>query len=1185
MYLKKLELHGFKSFPNSTKIEFNDGITSIVGPNGSGKSNISDAIRWVLGEKSAKNLRGGKMEDVIFAGTDLKKPLSFAKVSLVINNEDSKLNIDTEEISITRKMYRQGDNEYFINNKLCRLKDIYELFMDTGIGKEGYSIIGQGRIDEILSGKPEERRLLIEEAVGIVKYKNRKKEAENKLEKERSNLELIENTLNELEKQVMPLKEDSKKAKIFLNFKEQLKKVDINIYIRDIDEFNVQINKVKKDLNLIENDLYDTNQHRILEKQKMQLNKIKFDQTKKKVDNNKKSIVENRLQTEQKYNDIKLFEEQIKNILENINRIEKEVKELRQKNNLITTENNRLLLVKKRMDIEIEEKTESLNKNEQTVNKFKDKLNIYEEELKDFTNKINEKNELLSKFKYNIEINKNKITDKKTSKTQIDEEVINLKKSLEEKSNKLIDVEKEIHKTNNSILNFKNELEKTLEQVEKNNNELNCELAKKNNLTTELQTMMTKIKLLNDYKEQYEGYYYSVKSILKQSKKGELQGVYGTVGELLFVEKKYELAIETALSSRMQNIIVENSNNAKNCIDYLKNNKSGRATLLPLDVIKQSKPYNKINLILKEDGVLGIAKNLISYEKQFESVYSNILERVLIVDNLNNAIKINKKYNSEIKIVTLDGDVLSVGGSMTGGSTNKKSSNLLGREREITELKTKSYAVKQQLDDINKIVSKKQNEVKLENEKIENINNNIQQKIILLNNKEQQKNISMKIIQDIKNDITKKENLCNNQEEEIKGFDEYIVENEKSYSITLSEIENIQKQFDKYKIEIEEKNKDNENLLNVVYDEKLQLSELQLKHSSILDKLKASNELEKEQSNKIKMINDKIVEYNDLINSKKIDIKNSEGDIVNLKEEKNNLENSAEENLKLSKTIQEEISLLDKNIDVLAEDIQSLEKNKIKTQFTIDSLDEKNRKSYDELWTNYNLTYNKSKLFYDENLKYNNLQKDKIKLKTKIKNLGNININAIDKYKEVSERYEFLLAQRNDIILAEEKLGLIINDLSEMIENQFKEKFEIICENFNEVFKEIFGGGFAKLILTDEENILTSGIDIEAKPTGKSLKNINLLSGGEKALTAIALLFAILKMKPSPFCVLDEIDAALDENNVTILAKFLKSFAINTQFIMISHKKGIMEISDIIYGVTMKEQGISSLLSIDFDKI
>ncbi len=1185
MYLKRLELHGFKSFPNSTKIEFNNGITSIVGPNGSGKSNISDAIRWVLGEKSAKNLRGGKMEDVIFAGTDLKKPLSFAKVTLVIDNEDKKLNIDTEEISVTRKMYRQGDNEYLINNKNCRLKDIYELFMDTGIGKEGYSIIGQGRIDEILSGKPEERRFLIEEAVGIVKYKNRKKEAESKLNKERNNLELVENTLSELEKQVAPLEEQSEKAKIFLDLKEKLKKAEINIYIRDIDEFNVQINKIKEELSLIENDLYDTNQHRILEKQKMQLNKIKFDETKKKIDKNKKNIVENRVETEQKYNDIKLFEEQIKNIIENTNRLEKEIKELQQKNNVVTTESDRLLLDKKRLNIEIEERTLSLNQNEEKVNEFKEKLNTYEEKLKTFTVTIKEKNELVSKIKYDVEINKNKKEEKEKNSIEVSEEITLLKKSFKENETNLTEINDEIKIINKDVLILKNDLEKILDELRVNNNKLNLSVDEKNKLAHEVQRVATKEKLLNDYKTQYEGYYYSVKSILKEAKKGMLQGVNGTVGELLKVPKEYELAIETALSSRMQNIIVDNSNDAKACINYLKKNKSGRATLLPLDMIKKSNPYNKIHLILKETGVLGVAKDLIKYDEKYETVYSSILERVLIVDNLNNAIAINKKYNAEIKIVTLEGDVLSVGGSMTGGSINKKSSNLLGREREILELQEKEKMLKSQLDVINNTIANKQKIISMKNEKISEINYNIQQKIILLNNKEQEKNISVKINEDIASNINKKENVYTVQKEEIKTFEKNIKENETLYNTTLNEIEKLQNSFNKHELSIQEKNKDNENLVTVVYNEKLQINELQLKYETILDKINNNNEIEKEQSNKIKAINYKITEYSDAINEKESSIKNCEADIINLGEEKKLLEAEVKESSQLCKEIEEEIKELDKNISTLAEDIQSLEKNQIKTQFAINNLDEKNRKSFDELWNNYSLTYNESKQFYDEALNYNNLQKNKLKLKNSIKDLGNINVNAIEQYKEVSERYNFLLAQRNDIILAEEKLGLIIDDLSSMIEKQFKENFKIICENFNEVFKEIFGGGFARLILTDEENVLSSGIEIEAKPTGKSLKNISLLSGGEKALTAIALLFAILKMKPSPFCVLDEIDAALDDNNVVILANFLNSFAINTQFIMISHKKGIMEISDIIYGVTMKEEGISSLLSIDFDKI
>ncbi len=1185
MYLKRLELQGFKSFPTLTKIEFNEGITSIVGPNGSGKSNISDAIRWVLGEKSAKNLRGGKMEDVIFAGTDLKKPLSYAKVTLVIDNKENMLPVETEEVCVTRKLYRSSENEYFINNKGCRLKDIYELFMDTGIGKEGYSIIGQGKIDEILSGKSDERRLLIEEAVGIVKYKNRKKEAESKLQKERANLELVENTLEELEKQVKPLEEQSKKAKIFLEIQEQLKKAEINIFIRDIDSFNDEIEKVKNQLSLIEKDLFDLNQERILQMQKAELNNIKLNQTKKVIETNKKNLVENRVQTEQKYNDIKLFKEQIKNIEENQNRLNLEENSIHKKINIFDVEYTRLILEQKTLSNSLNEKETELEQNEKILNNLKSELEKYEEEVIKFNADIDKKNKKLIDLKYKIDINSDRKNQFNLATSKVNEEILTLKNAIIEKNKVKDDLTNVIDELTIDLQNLKDKVSIELDEVRNMQESHRALTNDKNNLQNEFNSVSTKEKLLKDYENQYEGYFYSVKFILQEAKKNMLQGVLGTVGELISVDEKYETAIEIALGSRMQNIVTNNSQSAKECINYLKKNKKGRATFLPIDMIKPISKYKNYNNILKEKGVIGIAKDLIVYDSKYENIYSSLLERVLIVDNLDNATYISKKYNSEIKIVTLVGDVLSVGGSMTGGSINKKSSKLLGRAREIEELTQEKEKIYKQLQLKQSEIEEIEKRIFNKNEDIKNFNDEIQKNSILLNNKQQERNSELKSINEIEENILSKNNSILNEQKELDNINESINNSKREYENTEEELIKLKQTFDEYKNNVNDTIKNKDDKVNKVYSLKIEFNELNLKAKSLEDNVKINLQNVEEQKEKLLNIQNTKEEYEISIVNKKENIKQSEIDIENYKNEKVDLEKLIKEDKEKSQVLENEIHTLREKTVSLAEEIQALEKNQIKVEYNIKNLEEKNRKSYDEMWDNYNLTYNNSKEYYDETLNYNKLQKDKLRLKDKIKSLGNINVNAIEQFIQVNERFKFLSSQRNDIVETEQKLDEIIQELSTMIEDKFKENFNVICKNFDDVFKDIFGGGFAKLILTDETNVLTSGIEIEVKPPGKSLKNISLLSGGERSLTAIALLFAILKMKPSPFCVLDEIEAALDDNNVYILAEFLRKFSENTQFIMISHKKGIMEISNIIYGVTMKEQGVSSLLSIDFDNI
>lgn len=1187
MYLKRLELTGFKSFPEKIKLEFNKGITAVVGPNGSGKSNISDAVRWVLGEQSAKNLRGAKMEDVIFAGTENRRPLSFAEVALTIDNEDKALNIDYSEITIKRRVYRSGESEYQLNGTFCRLKDIHEMFMDTGIGREGYSIVGQGKIEEVLSSKGEDRRLLFEEAAGIVKYKARRYEALNKLEKERQNILRVEDILSEIEDKIGPLEEQSKTAKKYMLLAEELKLTQVNIFVNEVEGVAEKIKDVDHDI--FNANIQITEQNKAKEEISFKIGDLKKKEAccETKIQETSNLLSDLRSDTEQSENDIVLSEEKINHILSNIDSIEKFI----QDTNFSIAENKGILSSIHNEKIVHTDHLESLKKelNEKSLEfeGFSSIMTEEEEKIEAFNASIIENMNLLSDIKGEIQKTEGLYEQLELRKENLSSEKNNILSTLKEQERSKVEFEKEINSGENRILNIKRILETlSKEKIDLSQNKNLCknELSKTNNA---LQALSSRLKVLSELEDNYEGYYKSVKNILlhKKNNENELKGVIGAVGEILKVKEGYETAIEIALAAAVQNIITETEEDAKEAIDFLKRSNSGRATFLPLTAIKSASKITN-NSILEENGVVGIAKDLVEYHTRFENIFSSLLERVIIVDTIDTGIRLSKKYKNSFKIVSTKGDLFSIGGSITGGSINQNSGGIFTRNREISDLKDKIKSLKATEEKLNHnliSINKQLEAIFSQEEENKNIIHSLEIEMISCNHKLSQaeenilslnKNLNALIAED--KSMMDKIIEVNH---DIRNINQAKAAIEENINSIKNEISQIQKSVSIRKLEKDEK-------LSKITDLKVEISSLEEKIKSSDDNMKRI-EADIAQSEASILKNEADAEDKKLIiKEKETEIAGLEEKIRKLKENHASLSNELiilqnnRQSLKLK--IEETEKLLIEKSEVLSNLKNELSRLEMKKEH----INEQLRVLYDTMWDNYEITYNQASKYERLDYGLNKLQSNERRLKAEVKALGNVNIGAIEEYKLLKERYDFLTAQRDDILDAEEKLKDIIAKLSTLMEEQFASHFKIISDNFNTVFKEMFGGGKAYLRLTDEDNLLESGIEIIAQPPGKNLQNLSLLSGGERSLTAIALLFAIFKMKPSPFCILDEIEAALDDANVYKYADYIRTLQKNqnnTQFILITHRKAVMENADILYGITMQEQGISKLVSVKLE--
>ena len=1178
MYLKSIEVQGFKSFANKIVFDFHNGITGIVGPNGSGKSNVADAVRWVLGEQSAKQLRGAKMEDVIFAGTQNRKPVGFAYVAITLDNSDHALPVEYDEVTVSRRVYRSGESEYKINGHSCRLRDVTEMFYDTGIGKEGYSIIGQGQIDKILSGKPDERRELFDEAAGIVKFKRRKSAAIKKLENERSNLVRVNDILSELEKQVGPLKQQSEKAKEYLNYKTDLKKYDVNAFLLETDRIRKETAELNGRLKIVDDDLENSKSEYDNTKSEYEAAENQLNDINAQIDENSQTVSALELENQKLQGEINVFTEQIKTFnankqlhSERLLDIEKDkqnknnsVKKLREQYNDLNTElseyNDKLAAINdtaKALNAEIEGISGQIDNRQNS---------IYDNLTEQST--IKAENQKFVTMLEQLEIKKSELTShiiKGKSDESAQKQVIkSLTAELDNAVGKLEDINNSIEESNTSVTQLKAEIA-----------EKNSELDK---LTQNYHREKSRLESLINITERYDGYGNSIKKIMEL--KDSNPGILGVIADIVKVEKQYETAIETALGGTIQNIVTDKEATAKELIGYLKQNKLGRATFLPLNAIHARNTLEN-EACINEKGVIGVASNLVRVSFEYEGLAKYLLGRILVVDNIDNALLIAKKYKYTLRIVTLEGEQLNPGGSMTGGAF-RNSSNLLGRRREIEELKQSVSNTNKQITQEKAAVADLRNQVAKYREALDSYNKllretHIRKNTIDVNLKQADLKLS-EIIASYGDDI-----------KEQASIDSEILKISESRNQVSGNLNLLDNQNEAARKEIENLGKTLEAKKSEEAAVALKIENLKISHSSIEQKASFINEnierlckeldnLEEEKTS----IQEKIGETKELVSAKQADIelvKNS----IEQSERKITAIGEKLEDLRAAKgKVNASHKEFFKKREELNEKIILLEKDSMRLHNQYDRLEESYDSLVDYMWNEYELTYSYAlELKSDELNNINDIRKQINILKAAIKKLGDVNVNAIEEYKSVSERYEFMKTQHDDMIEAEESLMKVIEELDEGMRAQFTAKFEEIKVEFDKVFKELFGGGRGTIELVEGEDILEAGILIISQPPGKKLQNMMQLSGGEKALTAIALLFAIQNLKPSPFCLLDEIEAALDDSNVGRYANYLHKLTKHTQFIVITHRRGTMSAADRLYGITMQEKGVSTLVSVD----
>lgn len=1178
MYLKSIEVQGFKSFANKIVFEFHNGITGIVGPNGSGKSNVGDAVRWVLGEQSAKQLRGSNMQDVIFSGTENRKPLGFAYVAITLDNSDRKLAIDFEEVTIARRVYRSGESEYLLNGTSCRLKDVHELFYDTGIGKEGYSIIGQGQIDKILSGKPEERRELFDEAAGIVKFKRRKATAWKKLEDEKQNLLRVTDILTELEKQIGPLEKQSEIAKTYLKKKEELKVLDVNLFLMEAKRIEDQSKELEGKLSIAEKDLEDT-------KDSYENTKIEYDKLEKDIEELDAKVDEYR----NKQNESGILSRDIEG---KMNVLKEQIHSLKQSEEHLQERKNAI-------HAEIQSKTEQkadFTAQKEDINRQLDEMDDLQTNAADVMLEIQTK---IAALNSQIDENKNEIFEllnERAStkgkmqrydtmleqitlqKAELSQKLLKVKSEESEQEELLNVYNNELEQISNVIIKLNNENKENEDKVKAIQEELTALNQKKSDALGAYHTGKSRLDSLINITEKYDGYGNSIRRIMER--KEAVKGIIGVVADIIKVEKDYEIAIETALGGSIQNVVTEDEETAKHMIEYLKTNKFGRATFLPLTSIGNKNTFNQENA-LKEKGVIGLACHLVSTDEKYQGLSKYLLGRTLVVDSINNAIALARKYSYSLRIVTLEGESLNPGGSMSGGAF-KNTSNLLGRRREIDELKEDTIHLLKEVESIQEDIDLKKTSRLTSYEEIDRLKKELQEQYLLqntakmnVNQAEEKKNNSVLLFQELK-----KESL--EIEQQIKSISEGKAqiqveltaseEKEKEYELAIAKAGQFLEEERAKEIQFSKKSSD----IN------LEFANLNQKNEFILENIRRINQ----ESNKL---HTELEQLTTNIESSKEDIVGKEEEIKILQDkaaETERVYQECQEKLKQFVSTKEELTSNHKGFfsrrEELSNRISLLDKEVFRLTNQKEKLEEASESQINYMWEEYEITFGLAMKMQNE--EFDNpveLKKNITGLKEEIRKLGDVNVNAIEDYKNLSERYLFLKEQRDDLVESEETLLKIIEELDIGMRNQFKEKFELIRTEFDKAFKELFGGGKGTIELMEDVDILEAGVRIISQPPGKKLQNMMQLSGGEKALTAIALLFAIQNLKPSPFCLLDEIEAALDDSNVSRFARYLHKLTKNTQFIIITHRRGTMASADRLYGITMQEKGVSTLVSVN----
>ena len=1178
MYLKSLELQGFKSFANRIVLQFHNGITGVVGPNGSGKSNVSDAIRWVLGEQSAKQLRGGSMQDVIFAGTQQRRPMSYAYVAITLDNADHALPIDYEEVTVARRLYRSGESEYLINGTAVRMRDVQELFFDTGIGKEGYSLIGQGQVEKILNGKPDERRELFDEAAGIVKFKHRKNAAVRKLENEQANLVRVNDILSELERQVGPLKQQSETAKIYLARRDEMKLVDVNLYLIENDRFEENLNSAKEKL-----DTAVREQERVNEE--LSGAKARYEE----LDEEISGIDSAMYAANEELSGIRIERQEHAG---GIDRAEDRIRSLE-------SGEEELKLRGERLKTEIAQRQEQLASSKKRSADLREEMQALSDEQEKAQSQVQELNEQIADVNAQIDTSKEQIirilnertsiqTGRQRASTMI-EQIAVREAELNSRELTLKSEERSQSESRDTLDDQKAEAMRQTETLQERSSRLSVELDevharfldgsdKLAKLREDYQRESSRFDTLRAITERYEGYGGSIRRVMEQ--KDRVPGILGVVADLIQTSKQYELAVETALGGSIQNIVTSDEQTAKRMIAFLKENRFGRATFLPLTAMKNSRELREKS-VLNEEGVIGLASDIVTCEDRFRDLALNLLGRTVVVENIDRAVGIARRYHYSLRLVTLDGELLSPGGSMTGGAF-KNNSNLLGRRREIDDAKKKLERMKKQLDALNAQV-----------EEDHTRRNRLRDEIAAVSGLMQKNEFDLSSLRQKMKDLSGRMMETKTARDQIAAEREKIAEDRRKL-----EGEKAETGADLEKSDASEK-AENDRIDSL----QAQLEELNRKLAGADDTLSG-----------IRM---KIAGYTQEMSFLSQNLNRLSGEVESRRREEEEIRDRAEHGLEEREEIREKIARLKESIaltkqreeetaaritklneekegkmtlrksffdrrEELSSEISRLDRETFRLEEQLKKLEESREKSVAYLWEEYDLTPVQCRDMRREDLgSFSALKKRLSDLRREIKALGNVNVGAIEQYKEVSERYEFLSAQHEDLVKSADDLKKIIDQLDDGMRAQFREQFERMRTEFDQTFRELFGGGKGTLELVEEEDILDAGIRVIAQPPGKKLQNMMQLSGGEKSLTAIALLFAIQNLKPSPFCLLDEIESALDEANVDRFAKYLHKLTKHTQFILITHRRGSMSSCDRLYGITMQEKGVSALVSVD----
>ena len=1178
MYLKSIEVHGFKSFANKIRFDFHNGITGIVGPNGSGKSNVADAVRWVLGEQSAKQLRGASMQDVIFAGTQNRKPLSYAYVSITLDNEDRQLNLDYNEVTIARRVYRSGESEYLMNGTPCRLKDVNELFYDTGIGKEGYSIIGQGQIEKILSGKPEDRRELFDEAAGIVKYKRRKATAQKKLENERQNLVRVKDILAELEKQIGPLERQSEKARIYLKKKEELKIYDVNLFLMEIARMEQQMKEVEEKIVIADRDYQDS--------------KASFDRIKEQYEKTEQEM-------EKMEQAINLVREELNNTTVVKGKLEGQINVLLEQIRGAKQSEEHFASRREAVERDLSERAASLKDYEAQAAELAGQLGQVKARRDAVTDRLTQIQTTISECQQGMELGKNEIIEllnsKASTKARMQRydtmlEQANIRKAqlskrlLEQKTGEeaLLSALEEAESNLAKITGHQEELAAREQELENKRREWQEKLSQENQSLEEdtgsYHRERSRLESMKNIAERYDGYGNSIRRVMEC--RNREPGLLGVVADLIQVEKQYEVAIETALGGSIQNIVTEDEDTAKRMIAYLKQNRYGRATFLPLTSVGK-KPVQVNQQALREPGVIGVGSGLVKAQARYSGLCDYLLGRTYVVDTIDNAVALARKYQYSLRIVTLEGESLNPGGSMTGGAF-KNTSNLLGRNREIEDLKKKVARLSETLEKHRRRISDIQTARELLKEDLAKVREELQE--VLLSQNTARMNVQR--AREQKQEYDESFEGIRAESRQLEGQIAEIRQNRTDIEAEIARADAREK-------EIEEENGQFQQILeeqNVLLEEAQgEASKVQLEEAGVSQKMGFVQENADRVRGEMERFSQELARIQQDAAQSREDIEKKQGDIQEIKktiEASEGAHADLADRLEKHQALREQLSESHKGFfrerEEISEKMNSLDKELFRLNNQKEKLTEGMESQNNYMWEEYELTYHNAMALRSEEYANPSRMKQQIAaIKEEIRGLGDVNVNAIEDFKVLSERYTFLKNQHDDLVTAEQTLLGIIEDLDTGMRKQFMEKFVDIQREFDKAFRELFGGGKGTLELVEDEDILECGIRIIAQPPGKKLQNMMQLSGGEKALTAISLLFAIQNLKPSPFCLLDEIEAALDDSNVGRFAQYLHRLTKNTQFIVITHRRGTMAAADRLYGITMQEKGVSTLVSVN----